>query len=229
VKRLSTSRRVLVVDLPGYGASPPLDGPYTLARVEDLLVGELLARGVHELSVVGHSGGAYRALSLATSRRVRVERVVAVSGLAGYGDDVRAGFRQLATMIRAGSDLGPLWLSRMAGPLFAERFAGDVADVMAWLTAAPRDVLAAELDAFAVAEDLRPRLRELATPILARVGDADQAAPPQFSRDIVDSAPAATLQIVPGCGHALFYEDRNGTVEAIAAFLARPGAESSLH
>jgi pimeloyl-ACP methyl ester carboxylesterase len=67
VKRLSPWRRVLVVDLPGYGASPPLDGPYTLARVEDLLVGELLARGVHELSVVGHSGGAYRALSPATT------------------------------------------------------------------------------------------------------------------------------------------------------------------
>jgi len=107
----------------------------------------------------------------------------------------------------------------MAGPHFEQRCPGDVADVMSWLNATSPAVLAAELEAFAEAEDLRPRLRDLTIPILARVGEVDQAAPVAFSRDIVDSATHGMLQVVPGCGHAIFYEDREGTVEAVANFL----------
>jgi 3-oxoadipate enol-lactonase len=219
-ERLSRSKRVVVPELPGYGASPPLDGLYSLARVEERLEAELLARGIREVEVVGHSAGAYRAFALALSGRVRVHRIVSLSGIAGYGDDVRAAFRHFATMVRDGVDLRPGWRARMTGPRFDEADPSDVADVMAWTTAAPTAVLAAELDAFAEAPDLRPRLRDLAIPILARVGDADQAAPVPFSREIVDHAANATLQIVQGCGHAIFYEDREGTREAVASFLS---------
>lgn len=217
VERLSPSRRVLVPDLPGYGVSPRLGGTYSLAGVEELLERELGARGISELAVVGHSAGAYRALSLALSGRVRVERVVSLSGVAGYDDDVRAGFRQFAAMVRDGVDLRAIWLPRMAGPRLTD--AGDVADVMAWRTATSPAVLSAELAAFAEAEDLRPRLRNLTIPVLARVGDLDQATPVPFSRDIADGASHGTLQVVPGCGHAIFYEDREGTAEAVANFL----------
>src|SRR6202035_5934108 len=100
---------------------------------------------------------------------------------------------------------------RMAGPRLEEEHPDDAADVMSWLSATPASVLAAELEAFVDAEDLRPRLRQLAIPFLARVGDLDQATPLAFSRDIVDSAAQGTLQVVAGCGHAIFYEDREGT------------------
>ncbi len=40
-----------------------------------------------------------------------------------------------------------------------------------------------------------------------------------LSRDIVDNAADGTLQVVEGCGHAIFYEDAEGTVEAVANFL----------
>jgi 3-oxoadipate enol-lactonase len=217
VERLSKSRRVLVPDLPGYGASQPLEGTYSLARTEQVLVGELRARGIGEVAVVGHSAGAYRAFSLALRGQVRVDRIVSLSGMAGYGEEVRAGFRQFVGMVRDGTDLSPSWLGRMAGPSLDNP--DDVADVLSWMNAAPSTVLAAELDAFVEAEDLRPRLHELPIPILARVGALDQATPVAFSRDIVDRATSGVLQVVPGCGHAIFYEDRHGTLDAVAAFL----------
>jgi 3-oxoadipate enol-lactonase len=219
IARLATSHRVLVPDLPGYGASRALDGKYTLERVRERLEHALLARGVREVAIVGHSAGAYRAFAIALAGRVRVGRIVSLSGMAGYGDDVRAAFRELAGMVRAGIDFRPMWLQRMAGPDFVERHPEDVADVMSWLTAASPPVVAAELEAFADAEDLRPRLRDLDARVLARVGLLDQAAPVSFSQDIVGHAPSATLQVVPGCGHAIFYEDAVDTVEAVATFL----------
>jgi 3-oxoadipate enol-lactonase len=219
IARLATSHRVLVPDLPGYGASRALDGKYTLERVREQIEDALLARGVREVGIVGHSAGAYRGFSIALAGRVCVDRIVSLSGVAGYGDDVRAAFRQLAGMIRAGVDFRPAWLQRMTGPDFVERHPEDVADVMSWLTAASSAVLAAEMEAFADAEDLRPRLRELDAQVLARVGLVDQASPVSFSRDIVSCAQSATLQVVPGCGHAIFYEDAVGTLEAVATFL----------
>ena len=192
---------------------------YAIPRVTALLARELAARGVAEAALVGHSAGAYRAFALALSGQVTVTHIVSVAGVAGYDADVRAAFRDFARIVREDGDLRPLWLPRMAGPDFAETFPEDAADVMAWLDAAPRSVLAAELDAFADAEDLRPRLHELTIPITARVGESDRATPVALSRSIVENATHATLQIVAGCGHALFYDDREATVEAIAAAL----------
>ena len=123
VAALSPSCRVLVPELPGYGSSPPLPGEYTFARVQSMLEDEVLARGVEEVAVLGFSIGAYRALALALdSTRVRVTRLMLLSGIAGADDEVRERYRQLAGMARNGVDVSSQWLDMMAAPGFARRF-----------------------------------------------------------------------------------------------------------
>lgn len=217
---LSGAHRVLVADLPGYGKSPPLAGRYSLERVQAQLEDELLARDVRELVAVGYSAGAYRALALAFSQRVRVRSVVSLAGIAGIDPEARDSFRQFAQLARTGFDFRPTWLGRMTGPGFAERHPEAVADVMNWIDAAPREVLAAELDAFADSEDLRPRLRDLDVPVLARVGEFDQAAPLACSEAIAHGARRGELQVAAGCGHALLYEDE-ATVDAVVRAVSR--------
>jgi 3-oxoadipate enol-lactonase len=220
VSALSARWRVLVPELPGYGKTPALPGPYSLHRVQALLEDHLLGLGVHELSVVGFSAGAYRALALAFSSRVRVRHVASIAGFAGLDDPLRAAYRRLAPAVGDGThDLRPGWLARIAGPDFAKRHPDDVEDVMAWLGCASRSVLAAELAAFAECDDLRPRLSELEIPVLARVGELDATALPDWSRDIAARAKHGKVEVVPGCGHALLYEDRDATVAAIVALL----------
>jgi pimeloyl-ACP methyl ester carboxylesterase len=217
-ERLSASRRVLVPDLPGYAAAQPLPEPYSYDRVRAILEEELVALGVSEVAVVGHSAGGYRALALALdARRVRVTAIVTLGGIAGVDDDARDAYRQFAAMMRAGLDFGAMWLDRFTAPGFAARFPSRASGVMAWMSAAPREVLAAELEAFGGAPDLRPRLGEIAVPVTARVGALDVATPPACSEDIVRRVQHGRLQVVPGCGHALVDEDREGTVEAVVA------------
>lgn len=221
VEALSPTRRVLAPELPGYGGSPPLEGPYSFERVRTMLEDLLVGRGIRECALVGHSAGAYRAIGLALgSTRVRATHLVTLGGIAGFDPEVRAAFHQFADLARQGFDFRPMWLGRMAAPGFAERFPQHVAEVMSWIDAAPRAALAAELDALADGADYRPRLAELAMPVTARVGEHDAAAPPVCSEEIARGVRHGELQVVAGCGHALLHEDREGTVRAVVKALS---------
>jgi magnesium chelatase accessory protein len=213
---LAGGHRVLAPDLPGYRRSAPLEGAYRLERVNELLEEALLERGVRELSVVGHSAGAYRALALAFSRRVRVRRLVLLGAIAGLDEATRAQFHGFASLLRGPPvDLRPIWLQRSFAPGFAEGHPAEAADALRVLAEAAPAILAAELDALAESEDLRPRLRALDAPLLLRVGKEDVATPPAWSEEIARLAPQATLEVVPGCGHMLFQEDAAGTAAAV--------------
>ena len=135
-------------------------------------------------------------------------------------DDARDAYRQFAAMVRAGLDFGSMWLDRFTAPGFSGRFPSRVEGIMAWIDAAPREVLAAELEAFGGAPDLRPRLGDIAVPVTARVGEFDVATPRTCSEDIVRGVRRGELQIVAGCGHALLDEDREATVDAVAGAIA---------
>ena len=135
--------------------------------------------------------------------------------------DESAGFRGFAAAVRAGQDLRALAVPRFLSASFAAVHAEAAQAVQGWLSAAPPEVIAAELDAFAEAEDSTPALGALLIPILARVGSADVASPPPKSEAIARACPSARLEIVDGAGHALVYEDVGGTIEALRRLLAR--------
>ncbi len=218
---ISTTHEAIEVALPGYGASPALPGKYTLPAAQAAVEAALLDAGVRECAVVGFSGGGYRALSLACSGNVRVTHVLSLAGLAGLTTDESAGFRGFAAAVRAGQDLRALAVPRFLSASFAAVHAEAAQAVQGWLSAAPPEVIAAELDAFAEAEDLTPALGALLIPIVARVGSADVASPPPKSEAIARACRSARLEIVDGAGHALVYEDVGGTIEALRRLLAR--------
>lgn len=220
VEGLASTRRVLCPVLPGYAGTAPHPGGYGLDEITRLFATELAARGVTEAAVLGYSYGAYRALALALEGSLRVTRLYLLSGFAGFDEAERAERRQLAALIRDTSiDPYPLWVQMVLPPEYAAANPEVAAEVTSWLDLVPREVLAAEVDASVVDEDLRPRLPELDVPVMARVGEADAGALPRRSKDITDRVPNARLEVVPGCGHALLIEDRDATTESIVSFL----------
>lgn len=62
--RLSDKFRVITVDLPGFGKSPPLKSPFSLEQVADTLLDFLRDKVITEVSLVGHSLGGYVALAM---------------------------------------------------------------------------------------------------------------------------------------------------------------------
>lgn len=216
VERLAASHRVLRPDLPGYGKRPPLHAPYALDEAGQLLEDVLLDRGIEEAAFVGFSFGAWRALRLALGSRVRPTAVISLAGVAWLSQEEQDGFGALAGALRSGVDLRDALPARFLSPAWAALHPEHVAGVREWLTATTTDTLAAELDAVRGLPDLRPGLGRLSCPVLARVGSVDAPALVDHARSIAAAAPRGELQVVPGAGHALLYEDRDGTADAVA-------------
>lgn len=218
---IASTHEAIEVALPGYGASPPLPGPYTLDAAQAAVEEALIGAGVRRCAVVGFSGGGYRALSLALRGAVEVTHVLSLAGMASLSPEEAAGFHGFAAALRAGQDMRPLAAPRFLSAPFAAAHPEAVRAVEGWLDAAPREVIAAELEAFAAAADLTGSLGGLRVPVRARVGSADVAAPPSKSEAIVKACPSARLEIVDGAGHALPYEDLDGTIAALRRLLAQ--------
>ncbi len=73
---LSRRRRVVAVDMPGYGCSDPVPGQPTIADYAGVMLEVLDALRIGRAVVVGHHTGAVIAVELAAAAPERVERVV---------------------------------------------------------------------------------------------------------------------------------------------------------
>ena len=88
---LAAERRVVAVDLPGFGDRAPFDGPVTIATLTDALSGFLEAEDLPDADVVGRSMGGRIVLELA--RRGHAGSVVALDPGGFWSHTERALFR----------------------------------------------------------------------------------------------------------------------------------------
>lgn len=214
VSALATTSRVLIPHLPGYGRTPAR-AAFDWPAMQHELASSLRGFSVQRPVLIGFSGGAWRALELASELGAR--SVVCLSGIAALGAADRDGFRQFAQALRSGVDLRPL-----AGPRFLARRAADpaaVSVVQGWLEGVAPMALAAELDALAGQPDLLPQVGALRCPVLVRNGSADLVCPPSSAQALAHAAMNAHLELVEGAGHALLVEDADETVASVMRFV----------
>ncbi|HRG96846.1 MAG TPA: alpha/beta fold hydrolase [Polyangiaceae bacterium] len=215
--------RALVPSMPGYAGAPPSPGQQSVAAIEAALLTLLSERDAADVALVGFSMGAYRAIRLALSGRVRVRSLTLLGGFAGLSSEERDGMRGFAKALRDGVEL-----RGVAGPrMLSKRSVSDadrVRAVEAWLALAPAAVLIEELEDLAGAPSLLDRIGELDIPITLRVGQEDAATPPHHSESIAAQARHAVLEIVPGVGHALLVEDFADTARSVQRGVARSRA-----
>ncbi len=220
-RALATDHRVLLVHLPGYGRAPRPALPYDFEAVDRMLAAALAERGLDDVAFVGYSGGCYRGLVAATRGRLKLRAFVGLAPIAHLDAGEPEAFRGFAQAIAADVELGELMVERMLPPGWAAAHPEHAQAVAAWTRCVPADVLASELEAAADLPDVRPQLPELDVPVYLRVGELDQATPPRKALEMAGLLPDATLDVVPGVGHALLLQDANATVAAVRRFLAR--------
>jgi 3-oxoadipate enol-lactonase len=223
VLRLLTTRRVLLPDMPGYGKSP-YEPNLSIPRSVELIDQELISRGIEEVSVIGFSMGAWRALLLALDGKTRVNAIVTLGGVAGFDAEQAAMMKGFANVLRGTDSLRQPFLeetmtTRMLSPDSARTNPAAVAAATGWLDWPNPESLADELDSMAVTPPCYDRLSTLRIPVLARVGALDVATPVALSQRIVDAIPGARLEIVEGKGHALLLEDIDATIDSVVTFL----------
>lgn len=224
--------RFIALDQRGHGESSraPLDRYRTFDFVQDI---EALrsALGIEGLILVGHSMGGRNALVYAAQRPERVKGLVVID----YGPDLLPeGRRRIIKALRERPDRFTLeemakalmeedprldhgraieYLRRVTKPatdgLFLWRCDLRLLELMRQGKRVIRDV------------DLREFLPRVPCPTLILRGAESDLLGREGAREMADLLPLASLEEVPGAGHAVTVDNPEGTAKALTRFLLR--------
>jgi pimeloyl-ACP methyl ester carboxylesterase len=229
LSHLARTRRVLAVDLPGFGSSRGhrfAGGGFeaALAFFVEPVEAWLAAEGVAAPVVVGHSLGGFVALELALRRRVVPSALVLIAPM-GVG-------AQLEHAARLFFRAGPERLARLLGPRAFARVVSFRGPDAARLTALAHELYAVpggRAEAAAAFGALVPltgpvphrgeRLAEIDAPALVLWGEGDEALPAPLAIAAASALRRSVLHLVPA-GHAPHLEDPAGTLATLAGFLS---------
>ena len=230
--RLKASKRVIRLDLPGFGLTGPFTGQYarddyrgdTYARfVLDVLDALHVARA----TIGGNSLGGEVAWRAATLAPERFDKLILVdaSGYAFTPDEIPIGFRiaRVPLLKRIGEHLLPRAL--VAASLRSvygdpSRISDELVDRYFELTLREgnRRALALRLQQLESGEHAA-RIKTLALPTLVLWGGRDRLVPPANAQRFAADIRGAQLVVFDDLGHLPHEEDPAHTVAAVAEFL----------
>ncbi len=231
MEALARDRRVLVIDLPGYGGS---DNREVEGSLFDALSAVLLcfldALGIERASIVGNSLGAGTALRTAIDHPGRVERLVLMG--AGGSLPIHSVYPTpgLAKMFNyyAGDGPSEAKLRAILNELVFDPRTIPTAMIEARLQASMRpDVIAnpplRQRAAAGIRDDLwREPLHKVKHPALLIWGREDKVIPLDAAFLYARTLPNAELHVFPRCGHWAQWEKAGPFNVLVAEFLARP-------
>lgn len=232
VRSIAPGRRVITLDLPGFGLTGPWAGRYAGQRYD----GETLARfvlelldrlGVQRFAVGGNSLGGEVAWRLAAMAPQRVERLILVDA---SGTVFSSGGMPLAWQFARVPGLGRAFewvLPRTAVSQGVASAYGDPSRVTAELVDRYFELTLREGNRRALVERLRSarsgedadRISTLRLPTLILWGGRDTIIPPSAGEDFARRIPGSRLVVFPGLGHVPHEEDPAQTVAPVLEFL----------
>jgi 3-oxoadipate enol-lactonase len=221
VPLLSASRRLTLVNLPGYGESSPAgdDVESYADRVAELFPALALPA---QTDVLGNGFGGFIALSLATRHGTSFDRLIVADALAAFPDPAKLPLRNLAAKVAQEGMAGALdaAIQRMFPPAFIAAHPQIVEERKRALARADPACFRAACLALARL-DFAPVLGTIRNPTLVMAGALDQTTPTALVRELSTRILGAEFLEIPGCGHCPQIEDPPAFVEAVNGFLPR--------
>jgi 2-hydroxy-6-oxonona-2,4-dienedioate hydrolase len=212
--------RVLAIDFPGHGlAEKRADIDYTGQGLTDVIAGVLDALGLSEVTILGTSLGGHVGAALAVQRPDLVAGLVLI-GAVGVGDfpqefhtppevlsdgSVEGVRRKLTFLVSDPDMVTEAWVREESMINSSTGAKQALLRVSEWLD---KDCNAFRQDAELA--KLRPEL-----PVLLVWGADDKWTPPSMGVAAQQNLPGAALELMPGCGHAPYFENPDLFVELI--------------
>jgi pimeloyl-ACP methyl ester carboxylesterase len=214
------------IDLPGFGESPPLTGPVTVAALLDTLERHLDGQHLDRAHLVGNSLGGLIAMGLAARGRAYSVTAISPAGLAeGWArTSLRASILGSHAVARAGRSILPAVLASRSGRHLAMRVgtAARPADMTAahattlFRSFADSTVVRPTLDAIDGPDGrLLPYLERVSVPVTVVWGSGDLLLSPRQGLRVKREHPWVRLVRLPGAGHVPMTDDP----EAVAAVI----------
>lgn len=230
VPTLARQRRLITLDVPGFGSSSPAGEGFELDQVADRIVDGLGSRGIDApFDLAGHSLGAGIAVTLASARPDLVRRLILVAP-AGLHPRRRLPASVLAPaitrMFAARRRLAPLTdfaLGRQILLAMAVADGSSVSPTHARMMVEASNHATRIADGFATvaATDLRPRLRDITAPLGLIWGERDLTIPVRGAGHVRAARPDALLEVIPGAGHVPMVEKPDAFARSLQRLLRR--------
>jgi len=217
---LARRRRVVMVNMPGYGASSPAGS--SIEEYADHIAGLFAALKLSsDTAVLGNGFGGFVALALAARHGAKFDRLIIADSVAAFPPAAKEPFKILHAKV--GEHGMAAVLDAAVRRMFPEAFILEHPEIVAERKAA---LAKADPDCFARAclalarVDLREAVRAIRNPTLVMVGALDQTTPSALARELADSIPGARFLEIPGAGHCPQIEKPAEFVAAVLGFLA---------
>jgi pimeloyl-ACP methyl ester carboxylesterase len=233
---LSQNYRCYAVDLPGYGASPPLQDRVTIARYTRMIAGLIEQVSDKPVKLIGHSMGGMISLQMTLTESELVERMVLICPTISGN---------LSTLVNltlapfAAVERFPItsWLISMVEPLvnitdsllrpvlFASNTSiahDDYESILADVRRPGQGRVRAECFWAMRANDLRGWFGQIDRPALVIWGMEDNTVPLRDASVVAREWPAADLRVIPNAGHWPQFETPEVVRNYVKGFLSRP-------
>lgn len=225
---LSSSYRVVNLDLRGHGDSGPAEDPFTPYDLVDDVVTVLDHLGIERAVWCGLSIGGMTALRAALTVPDRVDALIVADATGGR--DAALTRLKYSLMGRAAKLVGtrrlmPRVLPIMFGPTALREQPELVAEWSERMASVDIGSLLNVLEVLQNRDVILDRLGEIRVPTLIMVGEEDRGQPPARSRELERAIPGAELVIIPEAGHLSALEQPEVVNEVMHDFLrdAFPG------
>ena len=218
---LAERHEIILLDNRGIGESDAPPGAYTASELADDVLGVLDEAGIAEAHVIGTSLGGMVAQELALARSERVAKLVLVCTTPG-GENAASMPEQTVRLLAEAPTLArEVALRKFVENALAPDPPEDTVERIlahrrqtdqpfsAWLSQA----------AAGMTFDAWDRLPMLRIPTLVLHGTADVVVDPVNAELLAARIPDARLELFPGCGHLLFWEQPERFVDVVGEFL----------
>lgn len=198
--------RVIRIDLPGSGRSQRAEGPLSIERYVDVVLGVCTRLDVTRAHWVGHSMGTIVVQHIASTQPKLVASVALFGPLIAPPDAARAAMKARAAKAREGvAGMHEITEGLLNAAISADtraRLPVAVAFVRESLMRQDGEAYARSCEALAAAQ--AAAVERIEAPVLLVTGDEDGVAPPQAVRAMADKLHGAKntrVVVLPRCGH----------------------------
>jgi 3-oxoadipate enol-lactonase len=221
-ERLAPTRRVITLDLPGFGESRYAH-PFSLEDQARFLRGFLREKGLTPCVMAGLSMGGYVALMYHRLFPADLAGLAVVDSKAEPDSaEARENRNRMSDIARREGTpaIVKLMLPKMLAPSPSPGLEKRLVDIM---SACPAGTIAHACHAMRDRPDFRPDVATTHTPLLVITGEHDAITPPALSRFLATSARHGTYVEIPNAGHMAPLECPEAVAKALAGFAERIG------
>lgn len=215
--QLSSKRRVIAPDLPGFGDSPPLTGDFSMSDVADAIKDWILQLNVPKPILIGHSLGGYVTLALAEKH----PDLVAGFGLfhsTALPDSAEKKENRVKVIEFVEKNGVQKYVESFIPGLFHQKDNAYIPKAIAIARKTPLQTFVSYTNAMMSRPSREHVLRDTKVPVLLIAGDRDSGIPIATIEAQAALNKRIILQVLPDTGHMGMFESEKASADAISAF-----------